>query len=669
MKKRFIFSLFSLLFANMQAQEVLTPEKLWALGRVAIEDVSPRGDLILYSVTRFDVSKNKGNSDLFIISPNRPGEPKQVTNTEESESNARFMPDGQRIACLKDGKWVSFFLDGNKIEEISKDEVGGFEFSPNGKRVMSIMDVKYGKETADLYPDFPLSKARVIEGLMYRHWKTWDDHRNSNVFFQDFAEGKIISPALNIMNEAFDSPLMPDGGMEELAWSMNGEKIAYTCKKLSGTAAALSTNSDIYLYNIADKSTINVSEKNLGYDKEPTFSPDGKYMTWNSMATPGFEADKNRLILMDLATGKQEDVTLGWDNSVAAVKWAKDSKRIYFIGGDKGTKQIFYYDMDSKKITQLTKGQFDYVNFAVADKNLVAARQSMSYPTELFLVSAETGEAKQLTKINDDILGKLTLGKVESRSVKTTDGKDMLVWMIYPPNFDKNKKYPTLLYCQGGPQSAVSQFWSYRWNMQMMAANGYIVVAPCRRGMPTFGQAWNDQISKDWGGQCMKDYLSAIDDAKKEPYVNVDKLGAVGASFGGYSVYWLAGNHEKRFKAFISHCGMFNVESWYGTTEEMFFANYDLGKTYWEDPKSKAYNEFSPINHVSKWDTPILIFHGELDYRVPLSEGLQAFQAAQLKGIPSKMVTFPDEGHQIGKPQNGLIWQKEFFAWLDKYLK
>jgi len=443
--------------------------------------------------------------------------------------------------------------------------------------------------------------------------------------------------------------------------------MAYTCKKQSGKEYALETNSDIYLYNTITGTTANLSETLPGYDHDPVFSPDGTKIVWKSMATPGYEADKETIIMYNFETSELSDLTKNADQNFAHFVFNADGSKMFFISGIQATYQIYYMNMTTKSIIQVTKGDHNYTSVAVAGDEIIGTKMTMSLPTEIFKISLK-GKEKQLTNTNTRILEKIELGKVEKRWIKTTDGKEMLTWVILPPNFDKNIEYPALLYCQGGPQSAVSQFWSYRWNFQMMAANDYIIVAPNRRGLPTFGQEWNDQIAGDYGGQNMKDYLSAIDALALEPYVDRNRLGAVGASYGGYSVLWLAGNHNKRFKAFISHCGMFNLESQYAATEEFFFVNHDLEGPYWETPKPKSY-EFSPHNFVANWDTPIMLITGQNDFRIPYTESLQAFNAAQLMGVPSRLLFFPDETHFVLKPQNAVLWQREFFSWLDKYLK
>ena len=457
--------------------------------------------------------------------------------------------------------------------------------------------------------------------------------------------------------------------MEQINWSPEGNRIAYVSKHInSGVEDSKSTNTDIFIYDLRTSQTINISDGMLGYDMDPIFSPDGKKIVWNSMKTPGFESDKKRIIVYDFNTNTSKDYSENFDQSSTNFNWSKDGNEIYFISGINATFPVYKLNLINQDIKKITDGWFDYRELVYANDVLIGAKMSMGMPVEIFSINKSTGMETKLTKENDEILKGLNLAKIEQRWVNTTDNKKMLVWVIYPPNFDVSKKYPALLYCQGGPQSAVSQFFSYRWNFQMMAANDYIIVAPNRRGLPTFGQEWNDEISKDYGGQNMLDYFSAIDSISNLPFVDKNRLGAVGASYGGFSVYWLAGNHKGRFKAFIAHCGMFNFESWYGSTEEMWFANYDLGGAYYDNPKPKSY-EFSPHKFIGNWDTPLLVITGGYDFRIPYTEGMQAFNSAQLKGIPSRFIFFPDESHFVSKPQNSILWQREFFKWLDKWLK
>jgi dipeptidyl aminopeptidase/acylaminoacyl peptidase len=487
----------------------------------------------------------------------------------------------------------------------------------------------------------------------------------------DFKNGKLENIVDLLEGEPFESPMKPFGGVEQLDWTPDGKTIAYTCRKKTGKEYALSTNSDIYFYNVESKKTENKTEGMMGYDINPTFSPDGKYMAWESMERDGYEADKTRLFVLNVETGEKTDYSTGFDQSSTNLSWAADSKTLYFVSCWHALTQLYRLDLATKKINQITSGVHDYAFVAEAGNKLVGMKHSMSQPDEIYAIDPQTGAETALTAVNKPILDQLALAKVEERWIKTTDNKEMLTWVVYPPHFDPSKKYPTILFCEGGPQSTVSQFWSYRWNFQQMAANGYIIVAPNRRGLPSFGQEWLEQISGDYGGQNMKDYLSAIDAVAKEPYVDKDKLGCVGASYGGFSVYWLAGHHEKRFKAFIAHDGMFNLEQQYLETEEMWFVNWDLGGPYWDRQNKIAQRSYanSPHLFVDKWDTPILVIHGEKDYRILASQGMAAYNAAVLRGVPAQLLIFPEENHWVLQPQNGILWQRVFKGWLDKYLK
>lgn len=647
----------------------LTPEKLWELGRVSLDDVSPDGKTALYGVSYYKLAENKGNRDLYIV-PVDGGTPKKITAFQGSEYNAQYRPDGEKIGFLHGGHLWEMNPDGSDQRQVSDIAMNGFAYSPTGNHVLYIDDVKLEKNVNEMYPDLPKAEARIIDNLMYRHWSEWHDYAYSHVFYVGYEDGGLSGTPVDIMEgEAYDSPLNPFGGMEEISWSADGRYIAYTCKKVSGKEYAESTNSDIYRYDLETQKTENLTKGMMGYDKAPVFSPDNKYMAWSSMERAGFESDRNRIFLYEMASGKKEELTKGLDRDANSPTWTADGSKLYFTSGEQATIQLFEMDLKKRKPRQVTDGIHNIYGFKIAGGNAVVDRVSMSAPAELYRVELASGTATQVTFTNKKMLSEITMGKVEKRMVKTTDGKDMLTWVIYPPHFDPNKKYPALLYCQGGPQSAVSQFFSYRWNFQLMAANDYIIVAPNRRGLPSFGREWNDQISGDWGGQAMKDYLSAIDDAKKESFVDEERIGAVGASYGGYSVYWLAGNHEKRFKCFISHCGLFNLESWYGTTEEMFFANWDIGGNYWQDKQPVSYQQHSPHKYVGNWDTPILVVHGEKDFRVPIGQGMEAFNTAQMQDIPSRFLYFPNEGHWVLSPQNGVLWHRVFFEWLDKWLK
>ncbi len=652
----------------------MTPEFLWKLKRISDIQLSPDGKTVLFGISEYDLKENKGKRNLFTM-PVSGGEIKKISDVNVSLFNAVWRPDGNKIGYLSsESKTVQIWEmnpDGSEKTRISNipGGINAFMYSPNQKYILYIKDVKLEKTVQDIHPDLPKAEAMIYDDLMYRHWDSWSDFSYQHIFLTPYADGKTDNTIDIMENEPWDAPMMPYGGLEQISWSPDGKKLAYACKKLKGKEYALSTNSDIYIYDTETKKTENISSSNKGYDLDPVFSPDGKYIVWHSMKTPGFESDKKRIMIFDLASQKVEDYSVNFDQSSDHFVWSKDAKSIYFISGVKATHQVYSLDIKTRKIRQITKGVHDYTSIQLADENtLVASKMSMSLPVEIFSIDVKKGIEKQLSFVNKELLNTITLGDVKERWVKTTDGKDMLVWVIYPPGFDPNKKYPALLYTQGGPQSAVSQFFSYRWNFQMMAAHDYIVVAPNRRGLPSFGSEWNDQISQDYGGQNQLDYLSAIDDVAKEKYVDANRLGAVGASYGGFSVYWLAGNHNKRFKAFIAHCGMFNFESWYGTTEELFFANHDIGGPYWEKNPPKSY-DFSPHHFIGNWDTPLLVIHGGRDFRIPYTEGMQAFNAAQIKNIPSRFLFFPDETHFVLKPQNSVLWQREFFKWLDTYLK
>lgn len=679
------------------AQERFSAEILWKLGRVSDMQISPSGKTVLYGVTWYDVAENKGNRDLYILDEN--GEsPRKLTESATSESNAIWRPDGKKIGYLSSESgsmqlW-EMGINGEDKKQISNIEGGinGFSYSPDLIHIAYIKDVKIEKDAHDLYPDLPKANALIYDDLMYRHWDNWHDYAYSHVFIATYNEGTIGEGTDIMKGEPYDSPLMPNGSMEQIIWAPDGKSLAYVCKKSVGKEYALSTNSDIYLYNLEKGTTENLTDGNEGYDQDPVFSPDGTKMVYRSMQTPGFEADKDRIMLIEFnspamiglkksiekhstKSGKPlqmtsriyTDLSEGFDQSSGNFSFSNDGKYIYFISGVQATYQVYKMDISNKKITQITKGDHDIQAYAISGKDLIITKMRMDLPSEIFKWKAD-GTEEQLTFTNRSILKGVELGKTTKRWITTTDGKKMLVWVILPPDFDPNKKYPTLLYCQGGPQSAVSQFFSYRWNFQMMAAHDYVIVAPNRRGLPTFGQEWNDQISGDYGGQNMKDYLTAIDSVAAEPWADETRLGAVGASYGGYSVYWLAGNHQKRFKTFIAHCGIFNFESMYASTEEMFFVNYDYKGAYWDKPRPKSY-DFSPHLFVGNWDTPILVIHGGYDFRIPYTEGMQAFNVARLQDIPSRFLFFPEETHFVTKPQNAILWQREFFNWLDKWLK
>jgi len=657
------------------ASDVMTPEVLWSFGRIGEPVVSPDGTKVLYSVTNYNIEENKSYRDLYIVSVDG-GNPTRITSTPEKESSAVWRPDGKKIGFLssKSGEMQLWEMneDGSEPAQISeiKGGISGFKYSPDGTKILFTADVKMKEDIHDLFPDLPKANAYLETDLMYKHWDEWVQ-TVPHPFVADYNDGKIINAVDLLAGEPYESPMKPFGGVEQLDWSPDSKTIAYTCRKKTGKEYALSTNSDIYFYNVETKKTENKTLGMMGYDQNPVFSPDGKWLAWESMERDGYEADKIRLYVMNLETGEKNDYSAGFDQNSSNLAWSSDSKSIYFISCWQALTQVYRLDLAGKKITQITKGVQDYAFVAEAKDKLIGMKHSMSKPDEIYAINPETGTETELSFLNKPILDQLTLAKVEERWIKTTDNKQMLTWVVYPPHFDPNKKYPTILFCEGGPQSTVSQFWSYRWNLQQMAANGYIVVAPNRRGLPSFGTEWLEQISGDYGGQNMKDYLSAIDAVAKEPYVDKDKLGCVGASYGGFSVYWLAGHHEKRFKAFIAHDGMFNLEQQYLETEEMWFVNWDLGGPYWDKANAIAQRSYanSPHLFVDKWDTPILVIHGEKDYRILASQGMAAFNAAILRGVPAQMLIFPEENHWVLQPQNGILWQRVFKQWLDKWLK
>lgn len=659
------------------AEGRMTPEALWAMGRIGGAQVSPDGKRIVYSVAYYSVEQDKSNRELFVMNADG-SDNRQITSTKYAENSAVWIKGGTRIAFLSNESGSSQIWemnpDGSEKKQLSdyKDNIEGFAFSPDGKKVLFISQVKTVPSTRDKYPDLDKTTGIIVTDLMYKHWDEWTTTA-PHPFVADF-DGEKVGEAVDIMaGEPYESPMKPFGGIEQLAWNTTSDKIAYTSRKKTGKDYAVSTNSDIYVYDLNTKATANITEGNMGYDTNPSYSPDGKCVAWLSMERDGYESDQNRLMVMDLATGEKRFVSKAFDSNVDGYCWSADSRKLYFTGVWHGETQVYEIDLGAgDQLTALTEGMYDYSSVALLGDKLLAQRHSLSMGDELYAIDLAGDRAvTQLTRENQHIYDQVTMGKVEERWMKTTDGKEMLVWVIYPPEFDPNKKYPTLLFCQGGPQSPVSQFWSYRWNMQLMAANDYIVVAPNRRGLPGFGKEWNEAISGDYGGQCMRDYFTAIDGMAKEPFVDKDRLGCVGASFGGFSVYWLAGHHDGRFKAFIAHDGIFNMEMQYLETEEMWFANWDMGGAYWEkqNPVARRTFENSPHKFVDKWDTPILCIHGEKDYRILANQGMAAFNAAVLRGVPAELLIYPDENHWVLKPQNGVLWQRVFFEWLDKWLK
>ena len=682
----------------------LTPELLWAMGRIGGSSVSPDAKQIAYNVSYYSVAENKSHTVIYTLNTDGTNE-KLLTTQKGSELAPKYLKNGKItfLAADADGTMQLWMMnaDGSARQQVSKGkrDIEDYIFSPDEKLVLVIHSVPYTGSIAAKPADLPKTSGYVINEAMYRHWDEWVE-AIPQPFIYHFNGTELSTDPIPVLgNEPFESPMKPFGGIEQLCWSPNSKCIAYTCRKKTGREYAISTDSDIYLYNIETGKTTNLCKPstyktsaydftrslqhqavnatlkegldyNLGYDTNPSFSANGKYIAWQSMERDGYESDRNRLCVYELETGKKTYVTEQFDSNVDAYTWANDNKTLYFVGTWHGTTHVYSTNLKGQ-VKKITDGQYDYTDVALCGKKLLCGRQSMKEAKEYFLVDVKKGNATQLTHENQYFRDNIDWGDVQPRTCKSVDGKDILSWIVLPPRFDANKKYPALLFCEGGPQSPVSQFWSYRWNMQIMAANGYIVVCPNRRGLPGFGQEWLEEISTNYTGRCMDDYKSAIDDACKLPYVDKNRLGCVGASFGGFSVYWLAGNHDKRFKAFIAHDGIYNLEAQYTETEEAWFTNWDLGGAPWlkDDATIQRTFQNSPHKFIDKWDTPILCIHGEKDYRIVASQAMSAFNAARYRGVPAQLLIFPDENHWVLKPQNGILWQRTFFAWLDKWVK
>ena len=648
----------------------LTPEALWAMGRINSVHPDPTSGVVAYTISYYSVEENRSTSWIRLARTDNNGKLQPIN---EFVGHSPTWYNGKLCYINEEGKVVI----GNQILTGFDKDIDGFLLSPGGDKIILIAQVKTVSSTADKHPDLPLASGRVIDDLMYKHWDEWTETA-PHPFLCDLSTLNSKLSTLNCIDllegTPYESPMKPFGGVEQLAWSPDGKTIAYTCRKKSGLEYAISTNSDIYLYDLTTGTHTNLTEGNGGYDTNPSYSPDGQWIAWQSMERDGYESDENRLMIQHLQTGERRFLTQGMETHVDSYYW-KNNNSLVFSAVWHATSMLYEVNLQGEHIC-LTTGQYDYIPGGNIGDTYYCLRHSMREANEIYTFTSPIANTPspiiQLTHENDNIYSQITMGTVVPRWQKTTDGKQMLTWIIYPPHFDPNKKYPTLLYCEGGPQSPVSQFWSFRWNFMMMAANDYIIVAPNRRGLPGFGNEWNEQISGDYGGQCMKDYLSAIDEfVASEPYVDKDRLGCVGASFGGFSVYWLAGHHDKRFKAFIAHDGIFNMEMQYLETEEKWFANWDMGGAYWDKSNKIAQRTFanSPHLFVDKWDTPILCIHGEKDYRILANQSMAAFDAAKMRGVEAQLLIFPDENHWVLKPQNGILWQRTFFAWLDKYLK
>lgn len=686
MKKLFIFSLtVGMLFAfgckqktGKQAEDqpvisieltdaekaggVMTPEIMWKFSRLGPFALSPDGSEVVYAVTKYDMETQARETNLYKI-PVAGGEPIQLTTG--GGTSPQWFGNGKKIAFVSKGSLTVMNADGTgqkKTEGLEDFEI--YSISPAGNKIYFTRRVKLD-QTANEKHNLPKANVRIIDDLMYRHWNYWPDYSYSHLFVASF-DGEKVADIKDLMEgQRYETPLAPYFDESEISWSPDGRYIAYTVKRQNGKNYAVSTNSDIYLYEISTGKEINISQGIMGYDRYPVFSPDGSMIAFQSMERDGYEADLERLFVYNIKEGTKTWLTKGWDFDVENITWA-DNNTIYFTCAYLGTTQVFKTDLRSRGVTKVTEGVHDLGALRLTSGKMIAQIMSMSMAPEIATVDLQTGNVNKITKINDYIYDHIKMGRVEEKYIKTKDKKDLQMWVIYPPDFDASKKYPLLLFCKGGPQGPLGQSWSYRWNYQMMAAKGYIVVAPNRRGNSGFGQAWKEQISGDYGGKNIQDYLDATDAMAREPYVDAGRMGAVGASYGGYSVFYLAGVHQKRFKAFISHCGMFNFESWYGSTEELWFPNMDFGGPYWENHPSY---KFSPHLIVKNWDTPILIITGQNDFRIPYTQSLEAFTAAQLLGVPSRLLFFEDETHFVTKPQNAVIWQREFFEWLDTYLK
>ena len=674
---------------------ILSPEVMWKMGRVGSSSLSPDGTEVAYTVTYYNMAENRGVTSIY-VQPIEGGEPRQLTDNAGNDVSPQWAADGRSLFFLSNRSgsmqiWNVTTADAmlRQVSDIEGD-IEAFGIAPTAEKVYYVQPV-HVKDilSKDVYKDMDKSKARIYDDLMARHWSYWDEGDYRHIFVADFDAAKGISNPVDIIGSeaAWDTPLAPYFDAAEIAWNNAGTALAYTCKPLTGTEYAVSTDSDVYVYDLASGKTENICKGYFvgeepvedprlrimptmaGYDKYPVWSPDDSQIAIRSMRRPGNESDKDRLLVYNCAEKSFKEVTEHFDYNAANVVW-EGEESIYFIAPIEATHQVCRVAVATGEVEVLTEGDHDINAFTKVGEKMVAEITTISSATELYTIDTE-GAIAQLSNVNKPIYDNITMGRVEKRWVKTTDNKQMLVWVILPPNFDPAQKYPTLLYCQGGPQSVVSQFWSYRWNFQLMAAQGYVVVAPNRRGLPSFGQEWLDQISGDYSGQNIRDYLSAIDDVAREPWCDTDRMGCVGASYGGYSTFFLAGNHEKRFKAFIAHCGIYNFESMYGETEELWFVNNDYGGSYWDKSNATAVRSYanSPHKFIDRWDSPILIFTGEYDFRIPYTQSLQAFTAARLRGLDSRLVVFENEGHQVFQPQNSLTWNREFFSWLDKYVK
>lgn len=664
-------------------ETLMTPELLWKLGRLGAAHYSEDGKLAAYTVRNYVLKENSGTSDLYVIDV-ASGKSRKLLSNWVSIADLQFgsSPFGERIFITgKEQKGKKFSSQAYAVNPQDgallrltdiKDGIGNLKVSPKGTHIAFTQDIKLDKEVKEVYEDLPKANARIIDKLMYRHWNAWHDYKYSHLHVARLgSDGKAQTPVDLMKDMKVDCPVPPFGGAEQFNWNPNGQQLAFTMKDVEKWAE--STNSDVYLVNLSSPTNhVNITASNKGYDNNPVYSHDGKYLAYASMERASFEADRNRIMVYDLSAKKVVDASAGLDQTTHGATWSPDDKRIYFVSEYRGTNQIFSVKSQGGDLKQHSQGRYNWGldGIAPGGKQALVTFCDMNRPNELAVMNLADGQKRTLTHINDKTYARLQLPKIEERWVPSTDGKKIHNWVIYPPNFDPSKKYPLLTYCQGGPQGQIGQFFSYRWNFHLMAANGYVIVAPNRRGLPGFGRKWNDDISGDWGGQAMKDILSSTDAMLAESYIDKDRAAAIGASFGGYTVYWLMGHHADRFATMVAHCGVFNLDSMYGTTEELFFVNWEMGGPYWKDAATQAlYDKFSPHKFVGQWKTPLLVIHGEKDFRVPVNQGMEAFTAAQVNDVPSRFLYFPTEGHWVLGPQNGIVWHRVFFEWLDQYCK
>lgn len=674
--KNFLLLLLLVLGLPAFAQAPLTIEQLWSLGRVSAEAISANRRDVVYSVTYTDLKSGRAERNLYAV-PIDGGAAVQLTTTEGTESNVVVTPSGKMGFLYKGHFWEADW-DGKNARQITQGEgnISAWKFSPDGKYVAFSREVQVEPTLQDRYPDLTDAKAYLADDLMYRHWDKWEDGRYNHVFVASYYQGELTDIRDIMEGEPYDCPQRPFGGADDFIFTGDASAIIYVCKKKTGRAYAISTNTSLYYYDISNRKTFDLTPDLPGYDQHPAISPNGLLLAWLSMARDGYESDKNNIIIRDLYGQGRWNITRNWDETIEAFRWSADGKKIYFLAPKQGTQQLFEIQLPENldgfapaSFRQITSGRMDITSLLdQVDNWMIATKTDMNRAPEVVRINLTTGTILPVTGVNDEAYARIKPSRIDEVWVTTTDNKKMLTWVVYPPDFDPSKKYPALLYCQGGPQSPITQFYSFRWNFQLMAANGYMVIAPSRRGMPGFGVQWNEQISGDWGGQAMRDYLSAVDSITKWPFVDRNRIGAIGASFGGYSAFLLAGIHQGRFRTFIAHNGVFNLKSMYNATEEIWFTNHDLGGPWWQNPPPPSYETADPMKYVNNWNTPMLITVGQKDYRIPYVQGLEAFQVLQLKGIKSRLLVFPDEGHWILRPHNSILWQREFYRWLKETL-